>query len=117
MNDHANEFSIKLMCRAFGVSRSGYYAWRAQGGLSKREQADKVLTEHSQSIFTNGAATYGSPRVYAELRAQAIECSRHRVARLMRQAGLSVVQMRRRIKTTRHGTHESSQSLGAGLYC
>jgi transposase InsO family protein len=73
--------------------------------LSKREQADKVLTEQIQSVFTNSAATYGSPCVYAELRAQGVECSRHRVARLMRQAGLSVAQMRRRINPTRHCTH------------
>lgn len=94
----------------------GYYAWRRQGGSSKREQADKVLTEHIQSIFTNSAATYGSPRMYAELRAQAIECSRHRVARLMRQAGLSVAQMRRRIKTTQLGTAPTSPvNLSAAL--
>lgn len=108
MNDHADEFSIKLMCRAFGVSRSGYYDRMAQGGLSKREQADKVLTEQIQTVFTNSASTYGSPRVYAELRAQGIKCSRRRVARLMHQAGLSVSPMRRRIKTTQPSTAPTS---------
>lgn len=108
MSAHGTEFSISLMSRAFGIARSGYYAWNAQGGLGKREQADKVLTEQIQAAFTSSQATYGSPRVYAELRAQGIECSRHRVARLMHQAGLSASQTRRRIRTTQPGTAPTS---------
>jgi putative transposase len=66
------------------------------------------LTEQIQAAFTRSQATYGSPRIYAELRAQHIACSRHRVARLMRQAGLSASQPRRRIRTTQPGTTRSS---------
>lgn len=100
MKRHTGEFSVRLMCRAFGVSRSGYYAWRVQDGLSQQERADAMLTEQIRCIFEQSGQTYGSPRVYAELKAQGVRCSRRRVARLMRQAGLTATAARRQVRTT-----------------
>ncbi|MDH5258800.1 MAG: IS3 family transposase [Gammaproteobacteria bacterium] len=59
--------------------------------------------------------TYGYPRVHAELRSQAVHCSRKRVARLMRQAGLVTCMQRlwersRRGRTTSHG-HQADNRL------
>ena len=82
MSTHQHEFSIQGMCRAFGVSRSGYYAWRAQGGLNQAARKDALLTEQIRPVFDQSGQTYGSPRVYAELKTQGMVCSRHRVARL-----------------------------------
>src|SRR4051794_37327489 len=45
-------------------------------------------------------ATYGWPRVQAEVRDRGIHVSRKRVARLMRQAGLSGMVRRRKGRTT-----------------
>ena len=100
MSTHQHEFSIQGMCRAFGVSRSGYYAWCAQGGLNRSARKDAVLTEQIRRIFDQSGQTYGSPRVYAELKAQGMVCSRHRVARLMRQAALNARPPRHRVRTT-----------------
>jgi putative transposase len=44
--------------------------------------------------------TYGSPRIHAELREEGICCSRKRVARLMRQAGIEGCHRRRSFRTT-----------------
>ena len=71
MSTHQPEFSIQSMCRALGVSRSGYYAWRAQGGLNQSAQRDAILTGQIRHIFDQSGQTWGSPRVYAELKAQA----------------------------------------------
>ncbi|MCK9927245.1 IS3 family transposase, partial [Frankia sp. Mgl5] len=46
-------------------------------------------------------ATYGAPRVHADLAAAGVRTSRKRVARLMRQAGLQGVHRRRRVSLTR----------------
>jgi putative transposase len=100
MSRHHHEFSIGGMCRAVGVARSGYDAWRAQGGLNRSAQRDAILTEPIRHIFDQRGQTYGRPRVYAALKAQGIGCSRHRVARLMRQAALNASPPRRRVRTT-----------------
>jgi putative transposase len=91
--------SIPLLCKLLGVSRSGYYAWRNRPP-SKRARFDAVLSEKIETIHRNSRATYGAPRVHAELRAIGIRCGRKRVARLMRQAKLRGCLRGRRMKTT-----------------
>jgi putative transposase len=91
--------SVPTLCRMLGVSRSGYYAWRSRL-LSERARFDAVLSEKIETIHRNSRATYGVPRVHAELRALDIRCGRKRVARLMRQAKLRGSLRGRRMKTT-----------------
>jgi putative transposase len=95
---------VRTMCRILDVSESGYYAW-CQREPSQRQRENEQLTEQIATAFQQGRGVYGSPRVHAELQAQGIDCGKHRVARLMRQAGLRAVQKQRRICTTdsRHG--------------
>ena len=82
-----------------GVSPSGYYAWRRRPP-SERARFDAVLSEKIETIHRNSRATYGAPRVHAELRAIGIRCARKRVARLMRRAKLRGSVRGRRIRTT-----------------
>jgi len=96
----SDEHPIQRLCAVFAVSRSGYYAWsRASSSTRARQEAQlrlKIAAVHRQS-----RETYGSPRITVELRAQGEKVGRHRVARLMRQAGLSGRQRRRyRVRTT-----------------
>ena len=91
--------SVPLLCRLLGVSRSGYYAWRRRPP-SERARFDAVLSEKIETIHRNSRATYGAPRVHAELKAIGIRCSRKRVARLMRRAKLRGCLRGRRMRTT-----------------
>lgn len=77
------------MCRLLGVSTSGYYAWRGREASARaRQNAD--LTQRIASIHQQSRGTYGAPRVHAELiLGSRVRCSRKRVARLMRLAGLA----------------------------
>jgi putative transposase len=93
-------FSVLLMCRTLGVSRSGYYDWKDRPP-SRRSREDAALTERIREIHRRSRATYGSPRVHAELRAIGIRCSRKRVARLMRKEGLKGCLRGRKKRTTR----------------
>jgi putative transposase len=93
--------SVVRMCRLLGVSTSGYYAWRKRPP-SSRAQADAALTGTIRVIHAASRATYGAPRVHAELAdLHRVRCGRKRVARLMRVAGLVGVCRRRSTRTTR----------------
>ena len=78
---------MATLCRLLGVSRSGYYAWR-QRPPSARARADQELTRQIRAIHEQSRGTYGAPRIGAELRERGVVCSRKRVARLLRLAGL-----------------------------
>ena len=93
---HRAQFSVALMCRALGVSRAGFYASRKRTP-SARTQRDEQLRGQIRVVHRQSRATYGSPRVHAELAAQGERCGRKRVARLMRAEGLRV-KMRRRFR-------------------
>ncbi len=108
MKAHETEFEVQVMSQAFGVSRSGYYAWRKRGETTYRERTNRELTERIQTLFEASHQTYGSPRIYAELKAQGFACSREQVAHLMRQAHLSATLPRRRVQTTRSDGQQRS---------
>jgi transposase InsO family protein len=88
---------VTRMCSVLGVSRSGYYAWRARGA-SKSSQDDQALVGEIVQVHAESRQLYGSPRVHAELRRRGRRHGRKRVARLMRACGL---QARRRHKYRR----------------
>ena len=94
------EHSIKTMCRVLEVSRSGFHAWENREP-SRREREDERLVERIREIHEDNRCVYGSPRVHAELRlADRVRVGRKRVERLMRRAGLSGLQPRKRGRTT-----------------
>lgn len=92
-------YPIALLCRVLEVSRAGYYAW-ARRGRSARAQRDAALTEQIEQIHRHSRATYGAPRVHADLIAAGIRVGRKRVARLMRGAGLCGCRRGRRTART-----------------
>lgn len=75
------------MCRALGVSPSGYY-YRLKHPISRRAAREQELLQAIAGVYSRSRRTYGTPRITAELRAQGITISRRRVAALMRKAGL-----------------------------
>ncbi len=100
IEDHRDEFPVDQMCKMLDVSRSGYYAWRGRPP-SKREMANRELYKEIKAVYDSAHETYGSPRVYQELKRQGIACSENRVARLMRLRGLRARQTRTYKTTTR----------------
>jgi len=98
MEDRREEFSLTLMCRQLGVSRSGYYAWRGRPP-SAREMANRELVGEIRALHRASRETYGSPRIYREMRARGFLCSENRIARLMRLHHIQA-KGRRRYKVT-----------------
>lgn len=93
------EHAVAVACEALGVSRSGYYAWRGQPQSGRSEANDRLLGEIAQ-IHRQYDRRYGSPRMAEELRSRGFSCGEHRVARLMRQAGIRAKAPRRFTVTT-----------------
>jgi len=87
MEEQRAAHDVVLMSRVLEVSRSGYYKWRAGKQSVKRQAEGRLLLEIRAAHRASGQ-TYGSPRVWRELRANGVECSRTQVERLMRTAGL-----------------------------
>jgi putative transposase len=92
-------YPTATMCRALGVSPGGYYA-RLKRPLSARARADGELSARIAEIHRRSRATYGAPRIHAELKEQGLRVGCKRVARLMRAAQLKGVSRRNWIITT-----------------
>jgi putative transposase len=91
---------VSVCCRLLGVSRSGYYEWERRAP-SDRALSDAWLSEKIRAIHEAHRGVYGSPRIHADLRlAHNVRVGRKRVERLMRQAGVSGLQRRKRGRTT-----------------
>jgi putative transposase len=92
----ADGIDVAVSCRLLRVSRSGYYEWKDRP-LSTREQDNGLLLKHIKRIHADSRGTYGSPRVHAELTlGLGLAVNEKRVARLMRQAGVRGLYVRRR---------------------
>jgi putative transposase len=78
---------VSSLCRRYGVSAAGFYAWRRRGTSAHTEQ-DRILAGEITTLFTAHQQRYGSPRIHRALRQAGWRVSRRRVARLMRAAGL-----------------------------
>jgi putative transposase len=94
---HQAEHSVAAQCRVLEVSPSGYYAQRKRAP-SQRSVSDAALGDTIAEIYQASGATYGVPRIHAELADEphSLRVSRKRVARLMRERGLVGAHRRRR---------------------
>ena len=97
-------YPVTVLCHVLAVSRSGYYAWRMRGE-SRRTRDNRQLLQQIHTIYTRFKKRYGSPRIHNALQDQGLRVGRHRVARLMQQAGLRARKSRRRFRGTTDSRH------------
>lgn len=101
--------SVRRLCAVISASLSGFYDWLkrcAQDTAASGQNRDAVLLERIKQCFEETGGVYGAPRIHAELKAQGSAVSRKRIARLMREAGLSAHRRKRfkpRTTDSRHG--------------
>jgi len=105
IRDHAGRWPIRLMCRVLEVSASGYYAWRNRPD-SARVVANRALLADVRRLHGEHHGRYGSPRMYAALRAEGRTASRGRVARLMRRHGIHALAGRKFRPCTTDSRHD-----------
>ncbi len=95
------------MCRVYGITRAGFYAWRNRGP-SLRAQQNETQVQQIRQIHRASRGVYGSPRVYRQLQAQGVEVSENRVARLMRSTGIKA-----RVATLRYTSPNLKKFFGS----
>lgn len=99
-------YPLWLLCRALGASVSGYYRWHQQQSVTTpRQRENQQLRQAIDRVHRTSHGTYGSPRIHAQLRAEGFRCSKQRVERLMRVAGLRGKCKRRLHTLTTHSQH------------
>jgi transposase InsO family protein len=103
-------FEVTFMCRMLALARSGFYAW-LKATPSQKVLEERALVVHLHEAFRQSGATYGSPRLYRELRARGHQVGRHRVARLMRREGLRPRGRPRFVRTTQAGDGAPAPNL------
>jgi transposase InsO family protein len=91
--------NVAKTCELMEVSRSAYYDWHKHQP-SRRELDDQALAERIKAIHAASRATYGCPRVHAQLRREGVHVGRKRVARIMAAADLAGRGKRRWRRTT-----------------
>jgi putative transposase len=100
IEQHRDVWPIKIQCAVLEVSRSGFYAWRGREP-SQTELRREALTETIREVHQASRATYGSPRVHAELLARGERCNQKTVEKCMREADLRAKSHRKfRVSTT-----------------
>ncbi|MFE9941549.1 IS3 family transposase [Streptomyces hirsutus] len=94
--------SVSLMCKVLGVSRSGYYAWRAARPAAEARAGEETeLVTEIRRLHTQSRRAYGSPRITAALRRAGRRSNRKRVERLMREHDIRDITRRKRRGLTR----------------
>jgi putative transposase len=113
----AHDFPVDLVLRVLAIASSTYYGWRARARTpSPRQLSDAELLTKIQAIRDSHefAPTYGSPRVWLELRKRGVRCGRKRIERIMREHGLRGAYLRKGWKggsTKQNPTHTAAPDL------
>jgi hypothetical protein len=102
IDEHRGQFAVAVLLRVLDIAESTYYGWLKQTRQpSDRAMVDRGLLSNIYEIRTNSRRTYGSDRVWRQLRRGGFQVSRKRVERLMRQQGWQGAFLRR---GWRHGS-------------
>lgn len=94
IEEQCKQHPVSRLCRALGVSESGYYAWRIRPP-SRRRQADDELLGKIMTLHQQYRQACGSDKTWRILKNQGEACGRHRVARIRRDHGIEAIRMKR----------------------
>jgi transposase InsO family protein len=109
IDEHRNQWPVRLMCQLLQVSAGGYYTWRGRPA-SAQQQRREVLKREIEAIHQEFKDRYGSPRIHEELQARGQRCRVNTVAKLMRQHGIAA-KTKRKFRCTTDSNHSLKKEL------
>lgn len=92
-------YGVGPLLSAIGEPASTFYQ-RVSRPVSARSLTDAALLERIEAIWERSRRTYGAPRIHAMLTREGVAVGRKRVERLMRNAGIAGVHLRKHWRTT-----------------
>jgi putative transposase len=102
IDEHRGTYAVALLLRVLDIEQSTYYGWVSKAERPcDRELVDRGLLSNIYEIWTASGRTYGSDRVWRQLRRDGVGVGRKRVERLMRGQGWQGAFLRR---GWRHGS-------------
>lgn len=99
IRSHRRTHKVVTMCRVLEVSTTGFYDWLNRRD-SRRTRENQRLTKQIRRHHHASRRTYGSPRIFKDLRESGERCGINRVARLMRENSIQAKTARRFVTTT-----------------
>lgn len=84
---HVVQYPVRRLCSTLAVHPSGYYAWKQQP-VSERSANDQRIGALITQCWEASGRIYGYRKIRNDLHDMGEACGKHRVARLMRLAGL-----------------------------
>ena len=87
IKQHAQEHSVRRMCKVMQLHPSGYYAWKA-APQSLRAKDDQRLLGLLKQAWLESGGVYGYRKLTLDMRDLGERCGKHRVARLLKLEGL-----------------------------
>jgi len=103
ISGHRETFKVGRMCKLLNVSRSGYHAWFKRPE-SRRKRENRALEAKIRVLHAASHGIYGAPRIHQDLSDDDIRCSKNRVARIMRKAGIRS-RTKKKFKATTNSKH------------
>jgi transposase InsO family protein len=92
------------MCQFYSVSKSGFYDWCKRDQNKKSAEKFKLVTLIKQ-IHLDSRGTYGSPRIFRELKGMNQKISKFKVEKLMKDHGI-FAKTKKKFRVTTDSNHE-----------
>ena len=105
IDQHKDQWPVRLLCDTLEVSPAGYYAWLKRPASDQQQRRDALVAE-IRAIHAEVKARYGSPRIHAELVARGQACCVNTVAKLMRDNDIKAKTARKFRVTTTDSNHD-----------
>lgn len=84
IDKNRDKHPVEFLCRLYGVSKSGFYAWKSRP-VSQHKLHDEKLKSLITELHQGFRRCYGAARMHQELKHRGYNCSRRRINRLMRE--------------------------------
>jgi len=98
-------FKISVLCKALGLSRSGYHAWKRRKPSTRKLEEERIVAA-IKSAHERGRGNYGPEKIQTEILAiDGLDVGLKRIKRLRHKHGIRCKQ-KRKFKATTDSTHK-----------